>query len=126
MSCAQGIGESDITTPFSVAYKTKFLLYQVDRITGENEKFAENNKILQEQNNQFIENNEKLTLTVTELREQADKCKEIYQRLLKENEKLARIRDGLQEQLNVGFSGVFNQLLSAEAVTRRCSVKEMF
>ena len=45
---------------------------------------------------------------MTELREQADKFKEIYQRLLKENEKLARIRDGVQEQLNVGFSGVFN------------------
>ena len=74
---------------------------QVDRITGENEKFAENNKVLQEQNNQFIENNKQLTLTVTELKEQADKFKEIYQKLLRENEKLAKIRDGLQEQLSV-------------------------
>ena len=56
-------------------------------MTGENEKFAENNKVLQEQNNVFIENNATLTLTVTELSEQADKFKKIYQRLLAENEK---------------------------------------
>ena len=70
-------------------------------MTGENEKFAENNKVLQDQNNVFIENNATLTLTVTGLREQADKFKKIYHKLLAENEKLALIRDGLQEQLDV-------------------------
>lgn len=49
----------------------------------------------------FIENNTKLSTTVKELEEQASKFKEIYQKLLAENEKLARIRDGLQEQLDV-------------------------
>ena len=58
---------------------------------------------MQEQNTIFIENNKELTKTVTELKEQADKFKEIYQRLLAENEKLARIRDGLQEQLDVSL-----------------------
>ena len=57
--------------------------------------------MLQEQNTIYIENNKQLTSTVTELKEQADKFREIYQKLLAENEKLARIRDGLQEQLDV-------------------------
>ena len=51
--------------------------------------------------NKLSENNKQLTSTVTELKEQADKFKEIYQKLLAENEKLARIRDGLQEQIDV-------------------------
>ena len=85
----------------------------VDRTAGENEKFAENNKVLQEQNNQFIENNKQLTLTVTELKEQADKFKEIYQKLLRENEKLAKIREGLQEQLSVScFYELLAQVMS--------------
>jgi len=57
--------------------------------------------VLQEQNTVFIENNKELTKNVTEMKDQLDKFKEIYQKLLAENEKLARIRDGLQEQLDV-------------------------
>ena len=56
---------------------------------------------MNEETNKLSENNKQLTSTVTELKEQADKFKEIYQKLLAENEKLARIRDGLQEQLDV-------------------------
>jgi len=59
--------------------------------------------VLQEQNTVFIENNKELTKNVTEMKDQLDKFKEIYQKLLAENEKLARIRDGLQEQLDVSI-----------------------
>ena len=58
---------------------------------------------MNEETNKLSENNKQLTSTVTELKEQADKFKEIYQKLLAENEKLARIRDGLQEQLDVSY-----------------------
>ena len=59
--------------------------------------------MLQEQNTVFSENNAKLSTSLKELEEQASRFKEIYQKLLAENEKLARIRDGLQEQLDVSY-----------------------
>ena len=59
--------------------------------------------MLQEQNTVFIENNKELTNNVTDMKNQLDKFKEIYKKLLAENEKLARIRDGLQEQLDVSW-----------------------
>ena len=90
---------------------------QVDRMTGENEKFAENNKILQEQNTVFIENNTKLSTSVKELEEQASKFKEIYHKLLSENEKLARIRDGMQEQLDVSFFCIYINILSSDKLS---------
>ena len=82
-------------------------------MTGENEKFAENNKVLQEQNTVFIENNQKLSNSVKELEEQASKFKEIYQKLLLENEKMARIRDGLQEQLDVRYNFIFGKSIKS-------------
>ncbi len=67
----------------------------------ENKKFAENNRQLEEQNAKFAESNKQLESSVTDLKEQAEKFKAIYLKLQGENEKLARIRDGLQEQLSV-------------------------
>ena len=66
-------------------------------------KFAENNKKLEEQNEKFAETNKQLENNVSELKEQAEKFKAIYLKLQAENEKLARVRDDMQEQLNVSF-----------------------
>ena len=72
-------------------------------MTEENLKFAENNKKLEEQNEKFAEANKQLESSVSDLKEQAAKFKAIYLKMQAENEKLARIRDGLQEQLAVSI-----------------------
>ena len=70
-------------------------------------KFAENNKKLEEQNEKFAETNKQLENNVSELKEQAEKFKAIYLKLQAENEKLARVRDDMQEQLNVSYNVLF-------------------
>ena len=70
-------------------------------------KFAENNKKLEEQNEKFAETNKQLENNVSELKEQAEKFKAIYLKLQAENEKLARVRDDMQEQLNVSCNVLF-------------------
>ena len=73
-------------------------------MAAENAKFEENNRALEEQNKVFKESNEALKNNVKELEEAAAKFKEIYGKMQGENEKLANVRDGLQEQLNVSFA----------------------
>ena len=80
------------------------LIAQVDKLTAENAKFEENNRALQEQNNVFAQNNASLTASVGELEEQAAKFKEVYSKLIKENERLSAVRDGLEKQLNVSMN----------------------
>ena len=75
----------------------------MNKLSEENVKFAENNKKLEEQNAQFEKSNKELGEKINQLNEQAEKFKSIYAKLVAENEKLARIRDGLQEQLNVSL-----------------------
>ena len=70
-------------------------------MAAENAKFEENNRALEEQNKVFSESNTALKANVKELEEAAAKFKQIYGKLQGENEKLANVRDGLQEQLNV-------------------------
>ena len=48
-----------------------------------------------------------LSSSVADLEAQAAKFKEVYEKLKNENEKLAEVRDGLQEQLNVRLTCPF-------------------
>lgn len=90
-------------------------------MTKENEKFAENNRKLEEQNTKFAEQNKQLESSVSDLKEQAEKFKTIYLKLQGENEKLARIRDDMQEQLSVSgdFSFIhFLKVVHVEGASR--------
>ena len=44
-----------------------------------------------------------LSESVASLEAQAEKFRNVYEKLKKENEKLAEVRDQMQEQLNVSF-----------------------
>ena len=61
----------------------------------------ENNESLKNQNNIYQAKIKDLSSNISDLKEQAQKFKDLYQKLLRENEKLAKVRDDLQEQLGV-------------------------
>ncbi|NP_001296685.1 kinesin-related protein 4-like [Hydra vulgaris] len=71
----------------------------------------ENNESIKQQNNIYHEKITELTSNVIDLKEKAQKFKELYQRLLRENEKLATVRDELQEQLG-GFKKLQEMIFS--------------
>ena len=48
-----------------------------------------------------------LSSSVADLEAQAAKFKEVYEKLKKENEKLAEVRDQMQEQLDVSFCSFY-------------------
>ena len=103
LNAAYIVGLNYVEIAINLFSLLKILLFfqQVDKITKENEKFAENNRKLEEQNTKFAEQNKQLESSVSDLKEQAEKFKAIYVKLQAENEKLARVRDDMQEQLAV-------------------------
>ena len=73
----------------------------MEKLESENLKFAENNKELEEQNKVFSSNNEQLSASVGVLEEQTKKFDDMYNKLLKDYDRLGDVKNGLEEQVGV-------------------------
>merc|ERR1711971_1035279 len=85
---------------------------EVNKMTEENKKFKANNQQLEKEVGRFAEQNKQMSTQVQSLTEKVGKFEVLNDKMNAENEKLARIRDGMKEQL-AGFDKIKELLLSA-------------